>query len=98
MNLKVGDKVVCEKFYFAMNSKGVAYYYKNHLYEITYSNPIGINIKDDKGLELWFGFTGHCAVGLDKFVYHGKDNWSSYSRICVSVQHELFKKFIKNII
>lgn len=38
------------------------------------------------------------AVGLDKFVYHDKDLWSSYSRICVSVEHELFKKFIKNII
>ncbi len=38
------------------------------------------------------------AVGLDKFVYHDKDLWSSYSRICVSVQHELFKKFIINII
>ncbi len=25
------------------------------------------------------------AVGLDKFVYHDKDIWSSYSRICVSV-------------
>jgi len=61
MNLKVGDKVVCKKMYFAMNSKGVAYYYKNHLYEITYSNPIGVNIKDDKGLELWFGFSGYCA-------------------------------------
>jgi aspartate aminotransferase len=37
------------------------------------------------------------AVGLDKFVYHDKDFWSSYSRICVSVEHELFKKFIINI-
>lgn len=38
------------------------------------------------------------AVGLDKFTYHDKDNWSSYSRICVSVNHELFKEFIKKII
>jgi aspartate aminotransferase len=37
------------------------------------------------------------AVGLDKFVYHDKDLWSSYSRICVSVQHELFKKYLINI-
>jgi aspartate/methionine/tyrosine aminotransferase len=33
------------------------------------------------------------AVGMDKFVYHDKDYWSSYSRICVSVKHELFYKF-----
>lgn len=38
------------------------------------------------------------AVGLDKFVYHNKDNWSSYSRICVSVNHDLFEKFMKEII
>jgi aspartate/methionine/tyrosine aminotransferase len=38
------------------------------------------------------------AVGLDKFVYHEKDFWSSYARLCVSVDHELFKKFIINII
>ena len=37
------------------------------------------------------------AVGLDKFVYHDKDLWSSYSRICVSVDHELFKKYLINI-
>jgi hypothetical protein len=61
MSLKVGDKVVCEKFYFAMNSKGVAYYNKSNLYEITFVNHLGVNIKDDKGLELWFGFSGHCA-------------------------------------
>lgn len=38
------------------------------------------------------------AVGLDKFVYYDKDTWSSYSRICVSVRHELFKEFISKII
>lgn len=38
------------------------------------------------------------AVGLDKFVYHDKDTWSSYSRICVSVEHELFKEFLSAII
>ena len=38
------------------------------------------------------------AVGLDKFVYYDKDTWSSYSRICVSVDHELFKEFISKII
>jgi aspartate aminotransferase len=38
------------------------------------------------------------AVGLDKFTYHNKDNWSSYSRICVSINHELFKEFIEKIL
>jgi len=33
------------------------------------------------------------AVGLDKFVYHDKDRYSDYSRICVSVNHELFKSY-----
>ena len=37
------------------------------------------------------------AVGLDKFTYHNKDNWSSYSRICVSVPHEEFIEFFKGI-
>ena len=37
------------------------------------------------------------AVGLDKFTYHDRDNWSSYSRICVSVNHEIFKEFISKI-
>jgi aspartate/methionine/tyrosine aminotransferase len=37
------------------------------------------------------------AVGLDKFVYYDKDTWSSYSRICVSVEHNLFKEFISKI-
>jgi aspartate/methionine/tyrosine aminotransferase len=38
------------------------------------------------------------AVGMDKFVYHDRDFWSSYSRICVSVEHEIFKEFISKII
>ena len=33
------------------------------------------------------------AVGLDKFVYHDKDMYSSFSRVCVSVPHEKFKEF-----
>jgi aspartate aminotransferase len=37
------------------------------------------------------------AVGLDKFVYHDKDTWSSYSRICVSVDHKKFQDFISMI-
>ena len=38
------------------------------------------------------------AVGLDKFVYHEKDMYSSYSRICVSVEHNKFVKFLSKII
>ena len=38
------------------------------------------------------------AVGLDKFVYHDKDLFSSYSRICVSVDHQQFKDYISKVI
>ena len=38
------------------------------------------------------------AVGLDKFVHHDKDMYSSYSRICLSVPHDKFVKFFDNII
>lgn len=38
------------------------------------------------------------AVGLDKFVYYDKDSWSSYSRICVSVENSYFEKYISKII
>lgn len=38
------------------------------------------------------------AVGLDKFTYHDKDLWSSYSRICVSVPHEKFVHFFDRIL
>jgi aspartate/methionine/tyrosine aminotransferase len=38
------------------------------------------------------------SIGLDKFVYYEKDTWSSYSRICVSVQHELFKQFMSTVV
>ena len=37
------------------------------------------------------------AVGLDKFVHHDKDMYSSYSRICLSVPHDKFVKFFDNI-
>lgn len=60
-------------------------------------NPMGIFAIINKSEDYLFQHKIG-AVGLDKFVYHGKDNWSSYSRICVSVRHEIFKKFIKNII
>jgi aspartate aminotransferase len=38
------------------------------------------------------------AVGLDKFVHHDKDMYSSYSRICLSVPHDMFVKFFDNIL
>ena len=38
------------------------------------------------------------AVGLDKFVHHDKDMYSSYSRICLSVPHDKFVKFFDRII
>lgn len=38
------------------------------------------------------------AVGLDKFVHHDKDMYSSYSRICLSVPHDKFVKFFDKII
>lgn len=37
------------------------------------------------------------SVGLDKFVYHDKDEYSSYSRICVSVPHEQFVEYFERI-
>ena len=37
------------------------------------------------------------AVGLDKFVHHDKDMYSSYSRICLSVPHDRFVKFFDKI-
>jgi dihydrodipicolinate reductase len=60
------------------------------------SRPIGIFAVINKSEDYLFQHKIG-AVGLDKFVYHDKDIWSSYSRICVSVKHELFKKFIINI-
>jgi len=38
------------------------------------------------------------AVGLDKFVHHDKDMYSSYSRICVSVPHDKFVRFFDKIV
>lgn len=38
------------------------------------------------------------AVGMDKFVYHDKDIWSDYSRICVSVRHDVFKEFVSQVL
>lgn len=38
------------------------------------------------------------AVGMDKFVYHNKDMYSDYSRICVSVRNDIFIKFISKIL
>jgi aspartate aminotransferase len=37
------------------------------------------------------------AVGMDKFTYYGKDKWSSYSRICVSIESNIFKEYLSKI-
>lgn len=60
-------------------------------------NPMGIFAIINKSEDFLFQHKIG-AVGLDKFVYHNKDNWSSYSRICVSVNHNLFVKFMRNIL
>jgi aspartate/methionine/tyrosine aminotransferase len=61
------------------------------------SKPMGIFAVINKSEDFLFQ-NKIGAVGLDKFVYYDKDTWSSYSRICVSVQHELFKSFISKIV
>lgn len=61
------------------------------------NTPIGIFAVINKSEDFLFQHKIG-AVGLDKFVYYDKDTWSSYSRICVSVEHELFKEFISKII
>ena len=61
------------------------------------NNPVGIFSIINKSEDFLFQHRIG-AVGLDKFVYHNKDNWSSYSRICVSVQHKLFMEFMSKII
>ena len=71
---------------------------KNLLVEEIYQGgqPLGIFAVINKSEDYLFQHRIG-AVGLDKFVYHDKDLWSSYSRICVSVEHELFKKYLLNI-
>jgi aspartate/methionine/tyrosine aminotransferase len=59
-------------------------------------NPLGIFAVINKSEDYLFQHKIG-AVGLDKFVYHDKDIWSSYARICVSVPHEKFKKFLDKI-
>ena len=58
--------------------------------------PIGIfaviNLSEDFLFKNKIG-----AVGMDKFVYHDKDYWSDYSRICVSVPHEKFVEYFNKI-
>lgn len=59
--------------------------------------PIGIFAVINKGEDFLFN-NKIGAVGLDKFVYHDKDLWSGHSRICVSVDSDLFKEYISKII
>jgi aspartate/methionine/tyrosine aminotransferase len=60
-------------------------------------NPIGIFAIINKSEDFLFQ-NKIGAVGLDKFVYNNKNNWSSYSRICVSVKHEIFIEYFSKII
>jgi len=59
--------------------------------------PVGIFAVINKGEDYLFQ-NKIGAVGLDKFVYHDKDIWSSYSRICVSVDEYSFKQYLSNLI
>lgn len=61
------------------------------------NNPMGIFAIINKSEDFLFK-NKIGAVGLDKFVYHNKDNWSSYSRICVSVPHKVFVEYLSKII
>ncbi len=60
-------------------------------------NPMGIFAIINKSEDYLFQHKIG-AVGLDKFCYFDKDQWSSYSRICVSVQHDSFKEFMSKIL
>ena len=61
------------------------------------SMPVGIFAIINKTEEFLFK-NRIGAVGLDKFVNSDKEKYSKYSRICVSVRHELFTKFLSEII
>jgi aspartate/methionine/tyrosine aminotransferase len=79
--------------------KNIDYLYENNLLvnEIYHgAKPKGmfsiINLNEDFLFKNKIG-----AVGLDKFTYHDKDFYSSFSRVCVSVPHDKFVKFFNNI-
>lgn len=61
------------------------------------NNPMGIFAIINKSEDFLFQHKIG-AVGLDKFVYHNKDNWSSYSRICVSVPHKVFVEYLSKMV
>lgn len=71
----------------------------NLLVESIYENtkPIGIFSIINKNEEFLFA-NKIGAVGLDKFVNSNKEQWSKYSRICVSTNNIQFKNYLKNII
>lgn len=58
--------------------------------------PVGIFAIINKSEEFLFQ-NKIGAVGLEKFSGKEKAKWSNYSRICVSVPHEEFKKFMSKI-
>jgi histidinol-phosphate/aromatic aminotransferase/cobyric acid decarboxylase-like protein len=61
------------------------------------TKPIGIfaiiNKTEDYLFENKIG-----SVGLDKFVNSNKEEWSKYSRICVSTNNIFFKRYFDNLI
>jgi aspartate aminotransferase len=61
------------------------------------NNPMGIFAIINKSEDFLFQHKIG-AVGLDKFCYFDKEQWSSYSRICVSVPNDIFQLFIKEIL
>jgi aspartate/methionine/tyrosine aminotransferase len=71
---------------------------KNLLVKEIYGDtlPIGIFAIINKDEEFLFQ-NGIGSVGLDKFVYKDKDVWSKYSRICVSINTDLFRSFLSKI-
>jgi aspartate aminotransferase len=79
--------------------KNINYLYKqNLLLDHLYKNqlPLGIFAVINKSEDYLFS-KRIGAVGLDKFIYHDRDKWSLYSRICVSVNNQLFTDFLEKI-
>jgi aspartate/methionine/tyrosine aminotransferase len=59
-------------------------------------SPIGIFAVVNKGEEYLFS-RRIGAVSLDKFTQKGKEKWSNFSRICVSVPNEKFVEFFEKL-
>lgn len=84
------ENIKCNIEYLNKNNLLVNDIYKGNL-------PIGIFAIINKTEEFLFK-NKIGSVGLDKFVIDNKEKWKQYSRICVSVNHDSFIRFIKNVI